>query len=106
MKWFGNRNREGNESEKVDVNPRNQILQTSLDKPTQQEKGKLDRFQDQSPNEQKKRLDNASQAVKNYEKKLDKPNNTTSEGDSSIGQREKEKTYDPKSKLTKNDVER
>ena len=49
MKWFGNRNREGNESEKVDVNPRNQILQTSLDKPTQQEKGKLDRFQDQSP---------------------------------------------------------
>lgn len=105
MKWFGNRNREGNESEKVDVNPRNQILQTSLDKPTQQEKGKLDRFQDQSPEEQKKRLDNTSQVAKKREK-LDKPNSTSSEGDPSIDQREKEKTYDPKSKLTKDDVER
>ena len=93
MKWFGNRNREGNESEKVDVNPR------------QQEKGKLDRFQDQSPEEQKKRLDNTSQVAKKHEK-LDKPNSTSSEGDPSIDQREKEKTYDPKSKLTKDDVER
>ena len=106
MKWFGNRNREGNESEKVDVNPRNQILQTSLDKPTQQEKGKLDRFQDQSPNEQKKRLDNDTSQVAKKHEKLDKPNNTSSEGDPSIGQREREKTYDPKSKLTKDDVER
>lgn len=105
MKWFGNRNREGNESEKVDVNPKNQILQTSLDKPTQQEKGKLDRFQDQSPEEQKKRLDNASKVAKDHQK-LDNPNNTSSEGDPSIGQREKEKTYDPKSKLTKDGEER
>ena len=105
MKWFGNRNREGNETENIDVNPRNQILQTSLDKPTQQEKGKLDRFQDQSPEEQKKRLDTTSQIAKNHEK-LDKPNNTSSEGDPSIDQREREKTYDPKSKLTKDDGER
>lgn len=100
MKWFGNRNREGNESEKVDVNPRNQILQTSLDKPTQQEKGKLYRFQDQSPEKQKELLDNASQAVENYKKKLNNTDNTAS-GDPSIDQREQVKTYDPKSKLTK-----
>lgn len=104
MKWFGNRNREGNETEKVDVNPRNQILQTSLDKPTQQEKGKLDRFQDQSPEEQKKRLDTTSQIAKNHEK-LDKPSTTSSEGDSK-GQREKEITDNPKGKLTKDDGER
>lgn len=30
MSWFGNRNREGRETETTQVKPRNQILQTSL----------------------------------------------------------------------------
>lgn len=101
MKWFGNRNREGKETKNIDVNPRNQILQTSLDKPTKQEKGKLDRFEDQTPEEQKKRLDNAfnaSQAVKNRSK-LDKPSTTSSEEDPSIDQLEKMKKNDQKNKL-------
>lgn len=102
MRWFGNRNREGNETENIDVKPRNQILQTSLDKPTEQDRGKLDRFQDKSPEDQKKLLDNASKVAK----KLDKPGNTSSEGDPSIGQRELEKKDDPKKKLTKDDMER
>lgn len=105
MRWFGNRNREGNETENIDVKPRNQILQTSLDKPTEQDRGKLDRFQDQTPEEQKKRLDNASKVAKDHQK-LDKPNNTSSEGDPSIGQRELEKKDDPKKKLNKDDMER
>lgn len=32
MLWFGNRNREGHGKETPEVKPRNQILQTSLDK--------------------------------------------------------------------------
>lgn len=32
MRWFGNRNREGHGKETPEVKPRNQILQTSLDK--------------------------------------------------------------------------
>ena len=32
MRWFGNRNREGHGKENTEVKPRNQILQTSLDK--------------------------------------------------------------------------
>lgn len=62
MSWFGNRNREGHEAETPEVKPRNQILQTP-EKETPESKGKLDRFQDKSPEEQKQSLNEQSQAV-------------------------------------------
>lgn len=88
MGWFGNRNREGHEAEKSDIKPRNQILQTP-EKETPEAKGKLDRFQDKSPEDQKISLNEQSQAAKDRQK-LERPNNTSSEGDTSKGQRQLE----------------
>lgn len=91
MSWFGNRNREGHEAESPEVKPRNQILQTP-EKETPEAKGKLDRLQDKSPEEQKQSLEEQKQkspAAKDRQK-LDKPNTSSSEGDPSIGQRQLE----------------
>lgn len=89
MKWFGNRNREGHEAETADVKPKNQIIQTP-EKQTPEARGKLDRFQDRSPEEQKKSLNEQSQDAKERQKS-DRPSNTSSEGDTSIGQRQLER---------------
>ena len=88
MKWFGNRNREGHEAETADVRPKNQIIQTP-EKQTPEAKGKLDRFQDKSPEEQRKSLNERSQDAKERQK-LERPNNSSSEGDPNIGQKKKE----------------
>lgn len=88
MKWFGNRNREGHEAETADVKPKNQILQTP-EKQTPEAKGKLDRFQDKSPEEQKRSLNEQSHESKERQK-LERPNKATSEGDPNIGQKKKE----------------
>ena len=92
MKWFGNRNREGHEAETADVKPKNQILQTP-EKQTPEGRSKLDRFQDKSPEEQKKILNERSQAAKERQK-LEHPNNTSSEGDPSKGQRQLERGHE------------
>lgn len=92
MNWFGNRNREGYEAEKSDIKPRNQILQTP-EKETPEAKGKLDRFQDKSPEDQKKSLNEQSQTVKDRQK-LERPSNTSSEGDTSKGQRQLERGHE------------
>lgn len=92
MSWFGNRNREGHEAETSDIKPRNQILQTP-EKETPEAKGKLDRFQDKSPEDQKKSLNEQSQAAKDRQK-LERPNNTSSEGDTSKGQRQLERGHE------------
>jgi len=55
MSWFGNRKREGYEAENLEDKPRNQILQIP-EKETPESKGKLVRFQDRSPEEQKQIL--------------------------------------------------
>lgn len=92
MSWFGNRNREGHEAETPEVKPRNQILQTP-EKETPESKGKLDRFQDKSPEEQKQSLNEQSQAAKDRQK-LDKPNTSSNEGDPSKGQRQLERGHE------------
>lgn len=92
MKWFGNRNREGHEAETADVKPKNQITQTP-EKQTPESKGKLDRFQDKSPEEQRKSLNEQSQDAKERQK-LERPNNTSSEGDTSKGQRQLERGHE------------
>lgn len=92
MKWFGNRNREGYEAETADVKPKNQIIQTP-EKQTPEAKGKLDRFQDKSPEEQKKSLNEQSQDAKERQK-LEHPSNTSSEGDSTRGQRQLERGHE------------
>lgn len=92
MSWFGNRNREGHEAETPEVKPRNQILQTP-EKETPESKGKLDRFQDKSPEEQKQSLNEQSQAAKDRQK-LDRPNTSSNEGDPSKGQRQLERGYE------------
>ena len=60
MSWFGNRKYEGHEAETPEVKPRNQILPTP-EKETPESKGKLDRFQDKSPEKQKQILNETSQ---------------------------------------------
>lgn len=92
MSWFGNRNREGHEAETPEVKPRNQILQTP-EKETPESKGKLDRFQDKSPEEQKQSLNEQSQAAKDRQK-LDRPNTSSNEGDPSKGQRQFERGHE------------
>jgi hypothetical protein len=92
MSWFENRNREGHEAESPEVKPRNQILQTP-EKETPESKGKLDRFQDKSPEEQKQSLNEQSQAAKDRQK-LDRPNTSSSEGDPSKGQRQLERGHE------------
>lgn len=92
MSWFGNRNREGHEVETPEVKPRNQILQTP-EKETPESKGKLDRFQDKSPEEQKQSLNEQSQAAKDRQK-LDRPNTSSNEGDPSKGQRQLERGHE------------
>lgn len=92
MSWFGNRNREGHETEIPEVKPRNQILQTP-EKETPESKGKLDRFQDKSPEEQKQSLNEQSQATKDRQK-LDRPNTSSNEGDPSKGQRQLERGHE------------
>lgn len=92
MSWFGNRNREGHEAETPEVKPRNQILQTP-EKETPESKGKLDRFQDKSPEEQKLSLNEQSQAAKDRQK-LDRPNTSSNEGDPSKGQRQLERGHE------------
>lgn len=92
MSWFGNRNREGHEAENPEVKPRNQILQTP-EKETPESKGKLDRFQDKSPEEQKQSLNEQSQAAKDRQK-LDRPNTSSNEGDPSKGQRQLERGHE------------
>jgi len=92
MSWFGNRNREGHEAETPEVKPRNQILQTP-EKETPESKGKLDRFQDKSPEEQKQSLNEQSQAAKDRQK-LDRPNTSSNEGDPSKGQRQLERGHE------------
>jgi hypothetical protein len=92
MSWFGNRNREGYEAESPEVKPRNQILQTP-EKETPESKGKLDRFQDKSPEEQKQSLNEQSQAAKDRQK-LDRPDTSSNEGDSSKGQRQLERGHE------------
>ena len=91
MSWFGNRNREGHKAETPEVKPRNQILQTP-EKETPESKGKLDRFQDKSPEEQKQILNEQSQAAKDRQK-LEKPNTSSGEGDPSKGQRQLERGH-------------
>lgn len=92
MSWFGNRNREGHEAETPEVKPRNQILQTP-EKETPESKGKLDRFQDKSPEEQKQSLNEQSQAGKDRQK-LDRPNTSSNEGDPSKGQSQLERGHE------------
>lgn len=92
MKWFGNRNREGHEAETADVKPKNQIAQTP-EKQTPEARGKLDRFQDKSPEEQKRSLNEQSQDAKERQK-LERPSNTSSEGDISKGQRQLERGHE------------
>lgn len=92
MRWFGNKNGEGHESENPEVKPRNQILQTP-EKKTPESKGKLDRFQDKSPEEQKQILNKRSQAAKNLQK-LDRPDTSSNEGDPSKGQRQLERGHE------------
>jgi hypothetical protein len=92
MSWFGNRNREGHEAETPEVKPRNQILQTP-EKETPESKGKLDRFQDKSPEEQKQSLNEQSQEAKDRQK-LDRPNTSSNEGDPSKGQRQLERGHE------------
>lgn len=92
MKWFGNRNREGHEAETADVTPQNQITRTP-EKQTPEARGKLDRFQDKSPEEQKKSLNEQSQDAKERQK-LERPSNTSSEGDTSKGQRQLERGHE------------
>lgn len=92
MSWFGNRNREGHEAETPEVKPRNQILQTP-EKETPESKGKLDRFQDKSPEEQKQSLNEQSQAAKDRQK-LDRPNTSSNEGNPSKGQRQLERGHE------------
>lgn len=92
MSWFENRNHEGHEAESPEVKPRNQILQTP-EKETPESKGKLDRFQDKSPEEQKQSLNEQSQAAKDRQK-LDRPNTSSSEGDPSKGQRQLERGHE------------
>lgn len=92
MGWFGNRNREGHEAEKPDVKPRNQILKTP-EKETPESKGKLDRFQDKSPEDQKKSLNEQSQAAKDRQK-LERPDTSTTEGDPSKGQMQRERGHE------------
>lgn len=91
MRWFGNRNGEGHEAENPEVKPRNQILQTP-EKETPESKGKLDRLQDKSPEEQKQSLKEQSQVAKEREnrQKLDRPNTSSNEGDPFKGQRQRE----------------
>ena len=91
MKWFGNRNREGQEAETSDVKPKNQIQQIP-EKQNAESKSKLDRFQNKSPEEQKASLNEQSQAAKERQK-LERPN-TPSEGDSSKGQRQLERGHE------------
>lgn len=92
MSWFGNRNREGHEAESPEVKPMNQILQTP-EKETPESKGKLDRFQDKTPEEQKQILNERSQAAKERQK-LDRPNTSSNEGDPSKGQRQLERGHE------------
>ena len=92
MSWFGNRNREGHEAESPEVKPMNQILQTP-EKETPESKGKLDRFQNKSPEEQKQSLNEQSQAAKDRQK-LDRPNTSSNEGDPSKGQRQLERGHE------------
>lgn len=92
MSWFGNRNREGHEVENLEVKPRNQILQTP-EKETSESKGKLDRFQNKSPEEQNQSLKEQSQAAKDRQK-LEKPNTSSDEGDPSKGQRQLESGHE------------
>lgn len=92
MSWFGNRNREGYETESPEVKLRNQILQTP-EKETPESKGKLDRFQDKSPEEQKQSLNEQSQAKKDCQK-LDRLNTSSNEGDPSKGQRQLERGHE------------
>ncbi|XCP85029.1 hypothetical protein ABXS75_18710 [Roseburia hominis] len=91
MSWFGNRNREGREAERPDIKPRNQILQVP-EKETSEAKGKLDRFQDKSPEDQKKSLNEQSRAAKDRQK-LERPSNTSTEGDTAKGQRQLERGH-------------
>lgn len=92
MRWFGNKNGEGHEAENPEVKPRNQILQTP-EKETPESKGKLDRFQDKSPEAQKQSLNEQSQAAKDRQK-LDRPNTSSIEGDPSKGQRQLERGHE------------
>lgn len=93
MSWFGNRNREGHETETHEVKPRNQILQTP-EKETPESKGKLDRFQDKPPEKQKQSLNEQSQEAKEREhQKLDRPNTSSNEGDPTKGQRQLERGH-------------
>lgn len=92
MAWFGNRKREGHEAETAEVKPRNQILQMP-EKQTSESKGKLERFQDKSPEDQKKILNEQAQAAKEWQK-LERPNNTSTEGDPSKGQRQRERGHE------------
>lgn len=89
MKWFGNRNREGHETDSPEIKSRDPFLQTP-EKETPESKGKLDRFQDKSPEEQQQSLNEQSQAAKDRQK-LDKPNTSLNEGDPSKGQRQLER---------------
>ena len=92
MSWFENRNREGHEAESPEVKPRNQILQTP-EKETPESKGKLDRFQDKSPEEQKQSLNEKSQVAKDRQK-LDRQNTSSNEDAPSKGQRQLERGHE------------
>ena len=92
MSWFENRNREGHEAESPEVKPRNQILQTP-EKETPESKGKLDRFQDKSPEEQKQSLNEQSQVAKDRQK-LDRQNTSSNEDAPSKGQRQLERGHE------------
>lgn len=83
------RNIEGHDGENSEVKkPKNQILQT----PEKQEgKAKLDRFQDKSPEEQKKSLDNQSKAAENFRNKLKVNKPTDGDDDSNKGERIRER---------------
>jgi hypothetical protein len=92
MSWFENRNREGHEAESSEVKSRNQILQTP-EKETPESKGKLDKFQNKSLEEQKQSLNEQSQAAKNRQK-LNRPNISSNEGDPSKGQKQIERGHE------------
>lgn len=92
MSWFGNSKYEGHEAETPEVKPRNQILPTP-EKETPESKGKLDRFQDKSPEKQKQILNETSQVAKDHQK-LDRPNASSNEGDPSKGQKQLERGHE------------
>ncbi len=94
MKWFGNRNREGHETEMPDVKPKNQILQIP-EKESPEAKDKLSMPERDKFQERLKVKPNESSGDTSGKGKLDRPNNGDSNNEGpDIGQRERTRLND------------